>query len=129
VGFNCGQDGECESDKSQKALAPLQDYLDELLIPEEPTEVQDTWHDCIEFKSQQISDWILVYWIILVWFNFLSLQCVLDFLVFCGLFCLYTGVFDSQVPAQFCGDFRPKLELKACPLSKICLLLQPKPWR
>lgn len=35
------EDGECESDKSQKALAPLQDYLDELLIPTgEPTEVQ-----------------------------------------------------------------------------------------
>ena len=49
MGFNCGQDGECESDQSQKALAPLQDYLDELLIPtgESTAEVQDTWHDCI----------------------------------------------------------------------------------
>ena len=38
------QDGDCESG-SQKALPPLQDYLDELLIPGESSETQEAWQE------------------------------------------------------------------------------------
>lgn len=38
------QDGECESaQKILPQLPPLQEYLDELLIPAEPGEFQESW--------------------------------------------------------------------------------------